>query len=218
MPETITHKKANARRSDIDKQWQDTTAKLAEARTHLAHCEIACGQKIADGEDATAESAALQSAESAVKQFESAVAILWQRKEDADAASRDAARQAAVEAAVQAVAEVKSACEEMDQLILSIGKVAVDKIAPRLNTAREVLSRSGVNDGELYFLNEVPGVVKQSVQLVLYPLIGSGFVPVNMRKYARCSDCIPDEAYIRSRPRVAPSPPKAIPNWQQSEN
>jgi hypothetical protein len=56
----------------------------------IAQCEQTCGRKIADGEDASAATRAVQAAESTVRQLESAVAVLWQRKEDAEAALKQA--------------------------------------------------------------------------------------------------------------------------------
>ena len=95
---TTNQKKVRAGRSDkaaadVSKQWQDVTDKLAAARTRQATCELACAEKIADGEDATEASAELQRAEAAVRQLESAVAVLWQRKEDAHAAVYHAKKQ-----------------------------------------------------------------------------------------------------------------------------
>src|ERR1041385_4720431 len=60
----------------VNIQWETTTARLAEARRDLAQAEHTCGQKIADGEDASVAIQEVQAAESQVRQLESAVAVL----------------------------------------------------------------------------------------------------------------------------------------------
>ena len=132
----------------------------------------------------------------------------------ADAVLREAASQAKIEAEVEVVANTKAAFLEFDQLLIDLERLAIDKIDPRLNAARLVLTNSGIRDGELNFLAEAPLLIKRHLLLAVCTVIGEGFVPVNLRKYERLSQCIPDADFIRSRERPGPSPATPISGWQ----
>ena len=127
---------------------------------------------------------------------------------------KQAEQQVAIEAEVAAGVHLKSVSLKVDQLFIDLERLAVDELGPALNAARVILIESGIHDGGLNFLAEAPLVFKQHLLLAVHSLIKEGFVPVNMRKYTRWSQCIPDEAFIRSRHREAPSTAKAIPSWQ----
>jgi hypothetical protein len=59
------------------------TAKLAQARRDLFESEQSVGARLADGLDVVEAQTVVREMESEVRALESAVAILWQRKEDA---------------------------------------------------------------------------------------------------------------------------------------
>jgi hypothetical protein len=227
MPETIhkpvkgtTMKTATSRRSEatdlakVKHAWERTTAQLAEVRTHLAHWELAVAEKTADGEDATEALAELQRAESAVKQFESAVAILWQRNEAAQTAQIERERQEQIEKEVEVVQHAKQVSLKVDQRLLDLEHLIADELAPALNAMRDILIRSGIREGELHFQSEIPGLIKQLVDLVFFPILKQGYIPPNNRKYSCFSAVIPDEDWTRSRPRPGPTMARPIPGWQ----
>jgi hypothetical protein len=180
---------------------QELTDQIEAAKTRRAEAEQAVGEQLVEGLDATAATLVMNQASEHVRILESALAVAAQKDEAAQAKLKESERQAAIEAQVGAVAQLKRAMLEADQLLLDLERLVVDEIGPSLNAARLILTSSGIREGELSFLSEVPLVFKQSLLLAVHTLRKEGFVPVNMRKYQRVSQCIPEEDFIRSRER-----------------
>jgi hypothetical protein len=180
---------------------QELKDQIEAAKTRRAEAEQAVGEQLVEGLDATAATLVMNQASEHVRILESALAVAAQKDEAAQAKLKESERQAAIEAQVGAVAQLKRAMLEADQLLLDLERLVVDEIGPSLNAARLILTSSGIREGELSFLSEVPLVFKQSLLLAVHTLLKEGFVPVNMRKYQRVSQCIPEEDFIRSRER-----------------
>ena len=106
--------------------WETVTSHLADARRHVEKCEQACGQKIADGEDATVAMQALQAAESQVRQLEVARAVLMQRKEDAADASKEAEQQSIRKLVRKDLTEEKAAGEEVGEVLNAL-RLAINR-------------------------------------------------------------------------------------------
>jgi len=187
-------------------------AQCEEARKSLADAKRAVGELASEGHDTTAALREMRQAHDRLDAVEAAVTVATQK--GADAVLREAASQAKIEAEVEVVANTKAAFLEFDQLLIDLERLAIDKIDLRLNAARLVLTNSGIRDGELNFLAEAPLLIKRHLLLAVCTVIGEGFVPVNLRKYERLSQCILDADFIRSRERPGPSPATPIPGWQ----
>jgi hypothetical protein len=192
---------------------QEIEGQIKAAKVRRAEAEQAVGEQLVEGLDTTAATRLMNQASEHVRVLESALAIAIQKDESAQVALKEAERQAAIEGQVEGVAQLKRAMLKADQQLLDLERLVVDEIGPSLNAARLILTSSGIREGELSFLSEVPLVFKQGLLLAVHTLLKEGFVPVNMRKYGRVSQCIPDEDFIRSRERPGPSTPKPIPGW-----
>ena len=178
-----------------------------EALQKLGVCEM-------DRLDTTDAEAVLHQVEGRIRVVEAALTVARQKDEAEQADRKQAEQHVAIEADVEVTALLKTVFVKVDHVVRNLECLFVDEVGPAMKAARDILSKSGIRDGELYFLTEVPGVIKQHLLLAVHTVIGEGFVPVNSRKYARVSDVVPDENFIRSRERAGPSTAKPIPGWK----
>jgi hypothetical protein len=180
---------------------QEIEGQIDAAKVRQTEAEQVVGEQLVEGLDTTAATLVMNQASEHVRVLESALAIAIQKDESAQAALKEAEAQAAIEGQVEVVAQLKQAMLKADQQLIDLERLVVDEIGPSLNAARLILTSSGIRDGELSFLSEVPLVFKQGLFLSVCSLLKEGFLPVNMRKYERVSQCIPDADFIRSRER-----------------
>jgi hypothetical protein len=178
------------------------TAQCEEARKSLADAKHAVGELASEGHDTTAALRELRQAHDRLDALEAALETAIQKDADADAALREAASRVKVENEIEAVARLKTVFLKADQLLSDLEALVVNEVGPTLNAARGILSSSNIRPGELTFLAEAPLAFKQLLLLSVHTLLKEGFIPVNMRKYSRVSDCIPDTDFLRSRERV----------------
>jgi len=199
------------------KRVEEFSSQLDAARIELEQARQALGERMGDGLDTSAAETVLTQTQEKVRALESALAVAIQKEDAAQTALKRASRVAAIEAEVQVVAHLKSVSLKVDQLLIDLERLVVDELGPSLNDARLILTNSGIRDGELNFLTEGKLLFKQHLLLSVHTLLGKGFVPVNMRKYERWSQCIPDEDFIRSRARPGPTMARPIKGWQVGE-
>jgi hypothetical protein len=159
----------------------------------------------------------VQQARERLDALEAALDVAIQKDDAVDIDLREAQRQVKVEKEVAVVAHAKHVLRKVDQLIIEFERLLVDEANPALNGAREVLVNSGIREGELNFLTELPLVLKQHVALAMCSTLREGFTPPNLMKYKHVSDAIPDDDFIRSRARPGPITPKPIRGWQIGE-
>jgi hypothetical protein len=113
----------------VSRAWKTKTSELTESRSRLAELDQIIGEKNADGIDASADVHARQSAHSLMTQLESAVAVLLQRKQAAEANWTQVKRQAVITADDEANTAFKASVLELEALQRGALKLAVDKVA-----------------------------------------------------------------------------------------
>jgi hypothetical protein len=193
------------------------TGQVQDAQHAWENGKRAVGGLVSEGQDATEATQQMKRAHDLLDSLEAALVVAIQKDDAAKAALKNAEQQAQIEQEVEVVGGLKTAIEEWDHKVLDLERHTVDKVGLALNVAREVLSRSGIRDGELNFLTKLPLEAKRLLLFAVHPLTGQDFIPVNMRAYERLSQLIPDEEFVRSRARPGPSTATPIPGWQIGE-
>jgi len=165
--------------------WKTETEKLAGARSDLEQATHTVGEHMADGKDTSAALVAMQAAQSLVTQRESAVAILLQRKQEAEANWTHAKRQAAIETVAEACTRLRSLGPQWEAFLKEASRLAHDT-TEAANTLRVACG----NERFGFALAEIRGQADLFLGLSMCALTGSGFIPERLRKYRSMSECL----------------------------
>lgn len=174
--------------------WKTETEKLAGARSDLEQATHTVGEHMADGKDTSAALVAMQAAQSLVTQRESAVAVLLQRKQEAEANWTHAKRQAALEAEAAASAALLALAPQWEAFLKEASRLAHATTAAA-NTLR--LRRGNERFG--FALAEIRGQADLFLGLSMSSLTGTGFLPERLRKFRSMSECLESITGMKAR-------------------
>jgi len=202
-------KQKQLRRGKTEGEVKRVKAKLEAKRAALAQSE-----QMDTDEDSTVAIQRIKQAEQAVSDTEKELALVMKKDEAAQISLRQAEQAEQIEAEVEVTARVARGFLKAERLIAQLRSLSEEELGPDLDAARDVFAKSRAREGEWNFIQKLPSVLKQHLGLAVHVLLKEGYVPPNLRAYKKLTDCIPDELYIRSRPRPEPSPATPIKGWQ----
>jgi|CXWL01.1.fsa_nt_gi HEPN domain-containing protein len=178
------------------KAYQVRVEKLAALTAQLAELDRRIGQKLADDEVADTEILEQQALQGRVRQLESAMTVLMQRRDDAEAAVQRAEQAIRIDRQCTALEHLQVVALEVDAAIATLGHVT-SKLAAALEQAR----LTGAGGKYQSFLVDAKLELQRFVNMAIDEVTGTGKVPDRMRRYAKWSECIPgpETARVTSR-------------------
>lgn len=168
---------------------------LTAARSRVVELDRLIGEKLSDDENADSDTAHRQSMLAHIQQLESVVAVLLQRKNEAEA-SLQRAKQATQNDKVDAAkARLNALGPRADEVFAAVKQLATD-----LAFAAEELRVAGGNEKHSYGATEIRGQFDLFFGLAKHPLTNNGHVPTAFMKYKNFSDCLTAVCAMRVKP------------------